>query len=114
MKAQARARHETINQCFKMWGVMSRGFRGNPELHKNYCNVVANLTQFPIVNNGYKPEENERKFFLIYYNAHGGTNVATNPIPMAGDASDEEYYLSLCYFFLLQCCPWWLPFKNDR
>jgi hypothetical protein len=59
MKAQVRARHEKINMRFKMWGVMNQKFRGRPELHKNYFNVVANLTQFLIMTCAFEPEENE-------------------------------------------------------
>jgi DDE superfamily endonuclease len=88
MKAQARARHETINRRFKQWGVMGQRFRSNPECHEKYFNAVANLTQFLIMTSGL--EDDERQLFQVYYNDHGGTNVATNNIPMAGDDSHEE------------------------
>ena len=88
MKAQARARHETINRRFKQWGVLGQRFRGKPETHEKYFNAIANLTQFLIMTCGYEPDEDERQFFQIDYNDHGGYNVATNPIPMAGDDSD--------------------------
>ena len=90
MKAQARARHETINRRFKQWSVMGQRFRGAPEFHDQYFNAVANLTQFLIMISGFEPEEDERQFFQVYYNDHGGTNVSTNHIPMADDDSDES------------------------
>jgi hypothetical protein len=67
MKAQARARHETINQRFKQRGVMGQRFRGAPsEFHDQFFNAVANLTQFLIMNSGYVPEEDERQFFQVF------------------------------------------------
>jgi DDE superfamily endonuclease len=84
MKAQARARHETINRRFKMWGVLGQRFRGKPESHEKYFNAVANLTQFLIMISGYEPEENERQFFQIDYDDNGGNSEATNHIPMVG------------------------------
>jgi hypothetical protein len=85
MKAVARARHETVNRRFKMWGIMGQRFRSKPQKHRKYFDAVANLTQFLIMTTGYEPEENERQLFRIYYNDHGGSNVTTNPIPMADD-----------------------------
>jgi hypothetical protein len=93
MKAQARARHETVNRRFKQWGVMGQRFRAAPEFHDDYFNAVANLTQFIIMNGGFEPEDNERQFFQVSYNDHGGTTVSTNHIPMANDnpyASDDS------------------------
>jgi hypothetical protein len=87
MKAIARARHETINRRFKMWGVMGQRFRGRPQHHSKFFDCVANLTQFLIMTCAYQPEESERHLFQINYNDHGGRAVATNTIPMAEDDS---------------------------
>jgi hypothetical protein len=89
MKAVARARHETINRRFKMWGVLGQRFRGKPHNHSKFFNAVANLTQFLIMVHGNNTDENERPLFDINYNDHGGTSVAVNNIPMAVDDDDS-------------------------
>jgi hypothetical protein len=89
MKAQARARHETVNRRFKMWSVLGERFRANPDHHGTYFHAVANLTQFLIMLSGYDAEDdNERILFEVDYNDNGGTNRRTNHIPMIGD--DDE------------------------
>jgi DDE superfamily endonuclease len=88
MKAQARARHETINRRFKQWGVMGQRFRASHLEHGKYFAAVANLTQFIIMVSGYYPSNNERNIFQVNYNDNGGTNAATNHIPMAGDDNE--------------------------
>jgi DDE superfamily endonuclease len=88
MKAEARARHETINRRFKMWSVLGQRFRGKPECHEEYFNAVANLTQFLIMTSGF--DDDERQLFQVEYNDQGGTTSAVNRIPMADDTSSEE------------------------
>jgi hypothetical protein len=44
---------------------MGQRFRGAPELHDQYFNAVANLTQFLIMISGFEPEEDERQFFQV-------------------------------------------------
>jgi DDE superfamily endonuclease len=91
MKAQARARHETINRRIKQWSVMGQRFRADHKEHGTYFHAVANLTQYLIMSSGFEPEnDEERNLFHVVYNDNGGTNVATNHIPMVGDDSDEE------------------------
>ena len=90
MKAQARARHETINRRFKLWSVLGKAFRSRPEYHGKYFYAVANLTQFLIKSTGYEPIEEERQFFQVAYNDNGGRNPSTNHIAMAGDNSDSD------------------------
>jgi hypothetical protein len=88
MKAVARARHETINRRFKLWGVMGQRFRGKPQHHNKFFSAAANLTQFLIMISAYPLEESEIHLFNIGYNDHGGSTVAVNDIPMADDESD--------------------------
>lgn len=48
MKADARARHETINGMFKQFGVLERCFRHRVSLHGKVFLAVANLVQATI------------------------------------------------------------------
>jgi hypothetical protein len=89
MKAVARARHETVNRRFKMWGVLGQRFRGKPQHHSKFFDAVANLTQFLIMFS-YYCGRTERDLFAIDYNDHGGRNIATNNIPMAVDESSDD------------------------
>jgi DDE superfamily endonuclease len=92
MKAQARARHETINRKLKQWGILGQRFRQSPDQHGKYFMAVANLVQYLIIGSTLCPER-ERHLFQVVYNDNGGTNVATNNIPMAMvdvEAEDEE------------------------
>ena len=89
MKAQARARHETINRRFKMWGVMSQTFRAKPEQHETYFMAVANLTQWLIMCSTYL-DDPERSLFQVEYDDLGGGAMAINNIPMAYEDSDID------------------------
>jgi hypothetical protein len=90
MKAQARARHETINRRFKMWSIMGSRFRSHPSEHSRYFFAVANLTQFLIMIAGHHPySDEERDLFQVDYNDRTSGNSVNN-IAMAGDDSDEE------------------------
>jgi DDE superfamily endonuclease len=89
MKANARARHETINRRLKMWHVLGDTFRADPDDHGTYFHACANLTQYLIMLSSFEPDT-FRPLFHVDYNDNGGTNVATNHIPMAGDDSDDE------------------------
>jgi hypothetical protein len=48
MKAEARARHETVNGRFKQFGVLERRFRHKIHLHGKVFMAVANLVQAAI------------------------------------------------------------------
>jgi hypothetical protein len=90
----SRARHETINRRFKQWGVLGERFRADHEEQGTYFHAVANLTQYLIMSSGFEPEdEDQRRLFHVVYNDDGGTNVATNHIPMIEDDSDEEQFI---------------------
>jgi hypothetical protein len=90
MKAQARARHETINRRFKMWGILGQRFRQKPHHHGRIFLAIANLTQFLIMTIEFEPEEGERRLFTIHYNDHGGRTNGVNHIPMAIDESSDD------------------------
>jgi DDE superfamily endonuclease len=91
MKADARARHETVNRRFKMWNVLGERFRADAALHGTFFHAVANLTQFLIMASGFALDGGVgRPLIHVDYNDNGGTNQSTNHIPMIGDDSDEE------------------------
>ena len=49
MKQVARARHETVNARFKLFGALSEVFRHSPKDHGIVFNAVAIITQFNIM-----------------------------------------------------------------
>jgi hypothetical protein len=48
MKALARARHENINGCFKVWRCLKERWRHPLELHEPTMWAICNLTQLKI------------------------------------------------------------------
>jgi hypothetical protein len=59
MKADARARHETVNSRFKNFGILERKFRHRPFLHGRIFLAIANITQLAL--------EIEAPLFAIEY-----------------------------------------------
>ena len=49
-KSLARARHETVNARFKMWGALRQQYRHKKESHWAVLNAIANITQLTIRN----------------------------------------------------------------
>jgi len=50
LKADVRARHETVNKRFKQFGALSRVFRHDLDKHQSVFDAVAVLTQLSIRN----------------------------------------------------------------
>jgi hypothetical protein len=70
MKADARARHKTINRRFKQWGILQQIYRGSLHRHGHIFQAIANITQLMFEHYGIRNTEEdgpEELFNVEYY-----------------------------------------------
>lgn len=68
LQQRVRSRHETVNNRFKMWGILRQTFRHDLQLHGDVFRAIAVLTQLAI-------ENGEPLFSVHYDDKHPGSDV---------------------------------------
>jgi len=91
MKARARARHETVNSRFKLFGALGQRFRHAVERHAIVMGAVANISQIVI-------EEESPSFQIQYYSMIDSFFYTSLFIRFIGYISYVTSSLSLVYY----------------